>query len=152
MGPRLRPILVGRERTGYRRYLDVGLAVAAFAVTAAGYALGLFEVSGCLAVLPGHAALVGVLAACWVGYRRDGLVVAWAVAYAALLGYLADRAFLGLSRRSFAERLAYFLSPDGLAVLGVEAVLLGSLAFVAGYLLRWGVEAVRGDAAGFPAE
>lgn len=150
MGSRLRPLLVGRERTGHRRYLDVTLAVVVFVVTFVAYALDVFEVGGGIVWIPGDAALVGMVAAAWVGFRRDGLAAAWGVTYAALLGYRADHAFFGLSGRPFSGQLAYFLGLEGLAVLAVEAVLVGTLAFVAGYLVRLGVDALQEETAATP--
>ncbi len=139
--PSTRSFLVGPSRAGRRRHLVVGLA--GFVVTFVAYALGIFYVSGGLVFIPYHAAVVGMLVSCWVGYRNGGLVIGWVVTYASLLGYHADHAFIGISRRPLPYRISYFLRPDGLAALAVEGVILGSLAFVVGYLLRLGIELAR---------
>lgn len=140
-------LFLGRERTGYRRYLLVVLALAVFAASFAGYALDVFAVSGGVVWIPADAALVGIIAACWVGYARSGLVAAWLITSTSLLGYHADHAFFGLSHRSFAERVAYFVRPDGLVVLGVEGAVLGTVAFLIGYSGRRTVDWVRSGTA-----
>ena len=85
------------------------------------------------------------LAAATVGYDRGGLAFGWLVAYAPLLGYEADRAFLGPSSRPIADRIAYFVEPDGLAFLAVTALVVGTVAFVGGLLGRWAVAVARGE-------
>jgi hypothetical protein len=142
MVPPLRPLLLGRGDDRVPRLdllLAAGLAVATFAA----YALGVFAVSGGVVFLPGDAALVGLVVAGWIGYRGGGLAVAWLVAAAPLFGFRADWAFLGLPGRPLAGQLAYLLDPEGLAVLGVTAVVVGTLGFVVGRLLRRGIDAVR---------
>lgn len=136
MAAQISSVLLGSDLTRTRRHLYLVLAIVLFGAVFAGYAIGVFYVSGGLVWIPYYAAIVGMIAACWVGYYRDGLVIAMMVTYASLLGYHADHAFIGLSSRSFLERLAYFTRLDGLAFLGVEAVVLGTLAFTMGYLLR----------------
>lgn len=135
-------VLLGTKRTTYRRALALVLAIGLFGATLAGYAIGIFSVSGGLVWVPYYAAVVGMAAAGGVGYYRDGLVIAWLVTYASLLGYHADHAFFGLSRRSLVEQLAYFLRLDGLMFLAVEGIVLGTLAFGLGYLARWGVDSL----------
>ena len=136
----LRRLLVGPS-PGRRPYLVAPVAL--FVVTFVAYATEVFEVSGGLVFIPWDAAVVGVAAVVAVGYRRAGLVLAWLVAYAPLLGYRADHAFLGLPRRTFREQLAYFLRPDGLAFLGVEALVLETVAFIAGAFVNWGFKVLR---------
>ena len=142
----IRTLLLGVPENRFGRSLAVVAAVTLFAATFAAYAVGVFEVSGCVVFVPGHAALVGVLAAATIGYDRGGLAFGWLVAYAPLLGYNADHAFLGLSNRSLADRLAYFVEPDGLAFLAAIALVVGTVAFVAGLLGRWAVDVARGEA------
>jgi hypothetical protein len=139
MNSALRSLLVGTTQSASRRYLVVAVAVGVFATTLAAYALELFSVSGGVVWIPFHAATVGVIAGFWIGYARRGLLFAWLVTYAALLGYHADHAFFGLSYRGFVDQLGYFLELEGLVVLALEAVVLGTLAFVLGGLLRLGV-------------
>lgn len=143
----LRRLLVGRDRSGPRQYLVVPVALFIAIFTA--YALDIFAVSGGVVFLPWDAAVVGCVVAGWVGHRRDGLAFAWLVAYASLLGYHADHALLGLSRRPLAERLAYFVRLDGLAYLAVEALVLGTLAFVVGRLVGRSVAVLRDDGTSF---
>lgn len=134
----------GERLHSWRRV--VGLVGGLFLATLAAYASGLFSVSGGLVWIPVDAALVGMLASCAVGYDRSGLVVAWATTFSAVLGWHADHALFGLSRRPIGQNLAYFLRPDGLAVLAIQGILLGTIAFGVGVLLRRGV-----DARGLPA-
>ena len=129
------------DMTRVHRSLGMGLVV--FVGTFLGYAAGFFYHSGGVVFIPYHAAVVGMLAALWVGYRRDGLVFGWVVTYMSLLGSHADHAFLGISHRSIEHRIAYFLRPDGLVALAVEGIILGTLAFGFGYLLRSGIRIVR---------
>lgn len=139
----VRSILFGSDVSARQRDVSLSVAVGLFGTTFAAYALGVFEIAGGLVVVPGHAALVGVLGAGWVGSRRSGLATAWLVAYAALLGYSADHYFLGLSGRTFPERAAAFLGPDGLAFLGIEALVLGTLGCFGGTVCRRGLAFVR---------
>jgi len=133
-----RDLLLGRA-TPRRRYVALALPAVLFVLTFTAYALDVFQVSGGVVFLAAHAALVGMLGAAWVGYRRAGLVVAWVTTYGALLGQSADHYFLGQSpSHSFADRMAAFLQPDGLVFLGVEALVLGTLAFLLGVLIDRG--------------
>ena len=143
MVPEIRSALLGTNRTSLNRYVTIALAFGVFAATTAAYATGVFAVSGGVVFLPSHAAIVGMTAAGWVGYSRGGLVLAWVVAYASLLGYHADHAFFGLSGRSLLERAAYFFSLDGLVFFGVEGVVLGTLGLFAGRLVRTGISFLR---------
>lgn len=143
MVPSLRTLLVGSARNGSRWYPNLVLPVVLFAAVFSAYALDLFEVSGCVVFLAGDAAVVGVLAAVFVAYRGNGLVFAWLVVYASLLGYNADHYFLGLSGRSFWERSAAFLRLDGLVFVAVEALVLGTLAWLVGAIADRAIEAVR---------
>lgn len=135
----VRQVLFGSEQSLGRRYVSLSLAVVLFMMTFVAYALDFFQITGGVVFIPGHAALVGVLGAALIGYRDNGLVVSWVVAYGPLLGYNADHSFLGLSGRSFLERTAAFVTPDGLVFLGIEAVILGTLGFLFGVVCRLGV-------------
>lgn len=136
-------VLFGRRRTDRRPSVLLVLAVGVFATTFAGYALGVFYVSGGVVFVPYYAAVVGMVAAGAVGYSRNGVAFAWLFTYASLLGFDADHVFLGLSGRSLSSRLAAFLQPDGLTFFAVIALVLGTLAFGLGFLARSGVEFVR---------
>jgi hypothetical protein len=87
----LRSLLLGTKRSEYGRYLVVGAAFGAFVITFVAYGLGIFSVSMGLVWIPFHAAIVGMIAGCWVGYSRGGAVLAWIVTYTSLLGYRANR-------------------------------------------------------------
>lgn len=139
----LRRVLVGPVRSARQRYIALGLVAGLFGVTFLGYAVDVFSISGGVVFLPGEAAAVGSLGAAYLGYQRDGLVLAWLGMYAALLGYSADHYLLGLSGRSVPERIDAFLGLDGLVVLGVEAVVLGTLAFLVGICCHRGVTIAR---------
>lgn len=139
----MQAVLVGRDETGLTRYTLLGLTIVLFLVSFGAYALEIFAVSGGLVWIPQDAALLGMVAAAWVGYHRLGLVFGWVVTYASLLGYAAESAMLEISARPFVDRVAAFLRPDGLLFLGVEALVLASIAVTVGYLGRLGIEAWR---------
>jgi hypothetical protein len=130
-----RALLLGRKRD--RSRLDPRLLAppACFALVFAAYAAGIFEVAGGVVFLAGDAAAVGSLAAAALAVRRNGLVASWTVVYAALLGYSADHYLLGLSGRSLGDRLVALLGVDGLVYLGVQALVIGTLAWLAGRLV-----------------
>lgn len=145
MVPALRAILVGRDYDRFRRNLDLLFTTILLLATFAAYALGLFQVTGGVIVLPEDATLVGFVAATGIGLRRGGLLVAWLLPFAAYLGFRADWALLGLSSHSFAGRLAFFFDPVGVAVLAVAAIVIGTLGFAVGYLFQWCIGALRQD-------
>ncbi|WP_336024283.1 hypothetical protein [Halobellus salinisoli] len=149
MVPSITTVLLGRNRTARHRYVLVALAVGSFFATFAGYALGMFDVSGGIVWIPFYAAVVGMIAAGWVGYHRAGLVFGWVVTYTSLLGWHADWALYAISRRPLADRIAYFVRPDGLAFLAVQAFILGTLAFILGLLVRWGSASLRSETSPF---
>lgn len=132
MVPSVRTLLVGPPEYRFQRRLALLFAGGLFLATFLAYAVGLFEVTGGVVFLSMDAAVVGVIAAALVGYQQNGLIFGWLAAYAPLLGSSADHYLLGLSSRSLGYRIAAFLSPDGLAFLGVEAVVLGTLAWAVG--------------------
>ena len=149
MVPALRTVLVGRDYARFQRNLDLLFAAGLLLATFAAYALGLFQVTGGVIVLPEDATLVGFVAAAGIGLRRNGLLVAWALPFAAYLGFRADWALLGLSSHSFTGKIAFFFDPVGLAVLAVAAIVIGTLGFVVGCLFQWCLEALQQDS---PAE
>lgn len=150
MVPALPAVLFGSARRQHRRGIVLVLALGLFALTGGAYALGLFTVSGGLVWIPFYAAIVGMVAACCLGFYRGGLVDAWVVTYTSLLGYHAYSVFLGASRRPFLERLASFLRLDALGFLAVEGLVLGSVAFVVGYVARMALAAITGESRGVP--
>ncbi|MDZ7745864.1 MAG: hypothetical protein U5K28_04835 [Halobacteriales archaeon] len=95
MVPALRTVLVGRPRSRFRWALDVFVSLSILVGTFGAYALGLFQVSGGVIVLPAAATLVGFVVAVGVGVRRGGLLVAWLGQFAAYIGFRADWAFWG---------------------------------------------------------
>lgn len=143
----LRSILVGAKRSDAPLYLVGALALGGFVVTVTAYALGIFAVSGGVVWVPFHAAIVGICAGFVVGCVRYGLLSAWIVTYMPLLGYRADHAFFSLSGRSVSEQAAYFVGLEALAVLAVEAIALGTIAFTFGSLARIGADALRSNLA-----
>lgn len=145
MVPDLRGPLLGPADDALGRRLDALTAVTIGALTFAAYALDLFRVAGGVVILPWHATLVGVVAAAGVGYRGGGLAPAWLVVFAPLFGFDAEWAFLGLSGRSLPERLAFLFDPEGLAVFLVAALVLGTVGFAAGALVRRALAAVRSE-------
>jgi hypothetical protein len=130
--PSIQSLLFGDDSTTTRpSWL---LPISTFFVVLAAYAGGVFIISGGVVFVPGDAALVGLAVCIAVGYFRAGLLLAWASAYGALLGYNADHAFFGLSSRSRLDQLAYFLELDGLFVYALQAVVIGTLGFALGTL------------------
>jgi len=83
-----------------------------------------------------------MIVAGWAGYRRDGVVVGWLLAYAPLLGFFAARSFFDGSDTLRAE-IAYFLRGDGLAYFAVLAIVIGLPAFVVGSVLQYGWRRLR---------
>jgi hypothetical protein len=142
MGPPLSALLLGTDP--FQRRLDALLALAVGVLTALAYAAELFEVGGGVVFLPFHAALVGLVAAAGVGYRRGGVAFGWLVAYTPYLGLSATWGFLWLSgTRTLADRLAFVLDPEGLAFYALFAAVVGGAGYVLGYLLSLGRERLR---------
>ncbi|MFC6798717.1 MULTISPECIES: hypothetical protein [unclassified Haladaptatus] len=148
MRPSLQSVLLGTNRTASYRMFWAALCSSLFLFTFAGYALGFFEVGGCLMIIPGDAALVGMAAAFGIGYSQNGLLFAWLGTFASLLGFTADHAFFGISRLSIREQLSVVFEWDGLAFFAIAGVVLGSLAFSVGILVRAGVVLLRRELAG----
>jgi hypothetical protein len=137
-------VALGHRRNRGRYALDACLVLGVLVGTFGAYAVGLFQVTGGVVVLPGDASVVGGVAAAGFGFRRAGLLPAWLAHFAAFLGFRADWAFLGLSSHSLAGKLAFLADPVGLAVLGVAALLGGTLGFGAGALGRWALDSLAG--------
>lgn len=68
------------------------------------------------------------------------MVAGFAVAYAPFLGFRLDWGLLEISARPLTARLAYVLRLDGLAVLAVEAAVVGAIGFGVGRLARWATD------------
>lgn len=138
-----RSLLLGPERGRFQRRLDALSAILLGVLTFLAYAIGVFEVSSGVLVVPGDATLVSLVAAGGVGYRRGGVAVAWLVAVAPQLGFRADWAFFGLSSRSLGGQLAFLFDPVSLAVSAVIALVFGTLGFGVGALARWTTALLR---------
>lgn len=139
----LRSMIVGMNQSKRSRSIVVALAVGGFLATFAGYATGVFSTSGGVLLVPFYAAIVGMIASSWAGYCKSGLLVAWLVAYTPLLGFHTEDAFLGSRGQSVGEQLMHLIQPTALVVLGIEAIIFGTVAFVIGFLLREGFDSVR---------
>jgi len=107
MVPALRTVLFGHHYSRFQRTLGVLFAVGILIATFTAYALGLFQVTGGVIVLPADATLVGFVAAVGIGSRRGGLVFAWLAHFAAYAGFRADWAFTRPLATSLAGKLAF---------------------------------------------
>ncbi|MFW5934243.1 MAG: hypothetical protein ACOCQL_00155 [Halolamina sp.] len=139
MSPTPRDLLLGDR---FQRNPDFLVAAVLFAGTFLAYAIGLFSVAGGIVVLPFDATVVGVVAAGLIGYGRGALLPAWLSVLAAYLGFHAEWGLLSLSGHSLPGKLAFLFDPVSLAVFAGASVLLGSVAFGTGFLLRVGVDRV----------
>jgi len=140
----LRRVLVGRPRSRFQWPLNTLVILTILTGTFGAYALGFFQVSGGVIVLPAAATLVGFVVAVGVGAQHGGLVVAWLGLFAAYIGFRVDWAFLGLSSHALGGKLAFLFDPVGLAVLGVATLVIGTVGFAVGYLGRSSIERLRG--------
>jgi hypothetical protein len=136
----LHTVLFGTD-TDRRRF--AALPLAAFLVTFAAYATGVFTVTGGVVFIPGDAALLALAVCLGLGYRRAGAVLVWLTAYGAFLGFRADHAFMGLSYRSRLEQLVYFLEFEGLTVLAIEGLVVGTIGAAVGYVASLAVETLQ---------
>ncbi|EMA57892.1 hypothetical protein [Halorubrum lipolyticum] len=138
-----RRVLLGSNRNAPPRRLQLLVPPLLFLVSFAAYALGIFAHAGGVVFLAVDAAALGVLAAAVLAYRRAGIALAWVSVYAALVGSNADHYLLGLPDRPLGERVAALLELDGLVFVGVEALALGTLAWIAGRGAVSAVDLVR---------
>jgi hypothetical protein len=138
-----RSIVLGTSDRKDSRLRQFALVLCSFLVAFGGYALGVFSVSGGILLIPVYAAIVGVLAAFWVGYSSRGLLLAWVVAYTPMLGFHVEDALLTASEQSIGERVTDLAEPEAFVVLGGEAMIFGTLAFAVGYLLQGGFSLVQ---------
>ena len=140
----LRTLLFGKTHSTKRRYTPIVLAIILFTMTFLLYAFDVFELSGGLIFLAFHAAVMGMCGAIWVGYSQHGLVAAWTITYAALLGQSANFYFLSQPpNQSLTDRAAEFIQPDGIVLLGIEALVLGTVAFFFGALCGFGKSVIE---------
>ena len=137
-----RTLLLGPDR--FQRRLDVLLAFALGVLTALAYAAGVFELSGGVVLVPFHAALVGLVAAAGVGYRRGGILPGWLVAFTPHVGLNVTWAFLWLSSgRPLGDRLAFVFDPAGLTVAAVTAAVVAAFGYAWGRLFALGAARLR---------
>jgi len=145
MVPALRTVLFGHHYSRFQRTLGVLFAVGNLIATFTAYALGLFQVTGGVIVLPADATLVGFVAAVGIGSRRGGLVFAWLAHFAAYAGFRADWVLLGLSSHSLAGKLAFLFDPVGVAILAVATLIMGTVGFSLGYLSQWSINRIKNN-------
>jgi hypothetical protein len=127
--------LLSNPRTDRR--VPLALALALFVLVIPGTALGYLAPGGGVVFVPVKVALLGAAGAAVAGYRRDGLLPAWVVTFAALEGFYAHWAFFGLGYRDLLGQLAFFVSPELFAVNAVTALVFGSVGAALGALCRW---------------
>jgi hypothetical protein len=138
-----RRVLLGANPDGSSRRYRLLAPPLAFLVVFVGYGLGVFAHAGGVVFLAVDAAAVGLLAAAALAYRRAGVALAWAATYGALLGANADHYLLGLPGRPLGERVGALLELDGLVFVAVEALALGTIAWVAGAVVSRAVAEAR---------
>lgn len=138
----LRTIFLGSEEVGIRYSLLTGFALGLFGVTFFAYELNVFYHSGGVVFIPFHAAIVGVIAAFWVGYNRNGLLFGWVLSLVPFLGWHAEWA-TEISPRPLIERVAYVVRPDGLLYLVIIGAVVAVLGFIVGALARRGIDTLR---------
>ena len=138
-----RRVLLGSKPNDSPRRRRLLVPPLLFLVSLAAYALGVFAHAGGVVFLAVDAAALGVLAAAVLAYRRAGMALAWGSVYGALLGSNANHYLLGLPGRPLGERVAALVELDGLVFVGVEALALGTVAWVVGTVGRLAVERVR---------
>jgi hypothetical protein len=141
----VRTVLFGSTRGDSQRARLIGLAVGSFALTFIAYYFDIFSHSGGVVFIPYHASIVGVIAAFWTGYGRNGVLRGWLLTSLSFLGWHAAWA-TEISPRPLLERVAYILRPDGLVVLATFGLGVAVLGFTVGVLVRTGVESFRGGA------
>ena len=138
-----RRVLLGSNPNGSPRRHRLLAPPLLFLVSFAAYALGVFAHAGGVVFLAFDAAALGVLVTAGLAYRGAGMALAWASVYGALLGSNADHYLLGLPGRPLGERVGALLELDGLVFVGVEALALGTIAWVVGAVARRAVDELR---------
>ena len=138
-----RRVLLGSDPNGSTRRYRLLAPPLLFLVSFAAYALGVFAHAGGVVFLAFDAAALGVLVTAGLAYRGAGMALAWASVYGALLGSNADHYLLGLPGRPLGERVGALLELDGLVFVGVEALALGTIAWVVGAVARRAVDELR---------
>lgn len=127
----LATILLGSDQVGFSWKYLTALGLTLFGVTFVAYDLGIFSHSGGVVFIPFHAALIGVIAAFWSGYSRNGLVAGWSLTYFSLLGWQAEWA-TNISPRPFIHRVASIVQLDGLLALAIIGVVVAVIGFTSG--------------------
>ena len=140
----IRRILVGSKRGSPQRTVLIGVALGLFGVTFLAYELGIFYHSGGVVFVPFHAAVVGLIAACWTGYRQAGVVTGWGLTYFGFLGWRAEWA-TDISPRPLSERISYVVQLDGLIVLAIIGVGVAVIGFTVGAIVRKAINGLRTD-------
>ncbi|GAB3674199.1 hypothetical protein [Halopiger thermotolerans] len=136
----VREILFGDP---FERNLDLLAAAVVFFGTFVAYATELFAVDGGVIVLPTDATAVAIFVAGGIGYRRGSLIGAWVAPFAAYLAFYAEWAILGLSGRSFADKLGFLFDLTRVALVTGAPIVLGTAAYAVGSLFGVGVERLR---------
>lgn len=139
----LQAVLFGHHYSRFQRNLGVLFAVGILIATFSAYALGLFQVTGGVIILPKDATLIGFIAAVGIEARRGGLVFAWLAHFAAYVGFRTDWALLSLSSHSLTDKLAFLFDPVGLVILAVATLLIGTLGFSFSYLGQWSINHLK---------
>jgi len=140
----LRTLLLGSKRVGPRPGYLIALGLGLFGLTFLAYEIGVFYHSGGVVFVPFHAAIVGMIAAFWVGYSRNGLLIGWIFAYLSFLGWHAEWA-TDISPRPLIERIYYVIRPDGLVALAIMALVVAVVGFTAGEISRKGINVLRDE-------
>lgn len=143
MVPSLQVLAISRVRRSRWQLELLAVAISTFALVFGAYAFDVFGVSRGVVFIPGDATLVGLAVAVALAAAGRGLLFAWGMLYAALLGAAADHYLLGLSGRPLGERVIALLGLDGLVFFTVATLVLGTLAWSAGWVVLWGVASIR---------
>ena len=135
-------MLVGADQYPAQRQRLTVLAMGLFLVSFVAYATDVVAVSGGVVWAPAHAVALGLLAGYAIGVGRGGLLFAWLVTYASLLGHFGYSAAIQGADGSPFDRLGALVRFDALVFYGVEAVVFGTVAFALGTVSGWGYRAV----------
>lgn len=131
-------LLLGSSRIGDHWEYMTGLALGLFGVTFLAYEFNIFYHSGGVMFIPYHAAIVGGIAALWVGYSRNGLVARWGLSCFSLLGMRVEWA-TDISPRPLIDRGAYVVQLDGLLALAIIGIVVTVVGFTVGAFARTGI-------------
>jgi hypothetical protein len=140
----IRRILFGSKQGPPQQTVLIGVALGLFGVTFLAYELDIFYHSGGVVFVPFHAAVVGLIAACWTGYRQIGVVTGWGLTYVGFLGWRAEWA-TDISPRPLIERIGYVVQLDGLIALAIIGAGVAVTGFTAGAIARQVINRLRTD-------